>query len=825
MASFDMLKWTTGSVLTAGALYILYKQDLLQTLPPTKSRAEIRAARLKREAKAKQEEEAAEDNLEELAELPLRKVDAPASDDGEDTSAWFSFASRFENFTSIKDIQWEDIQEGLKDYLLPDWAKELPENMEKLQRELSMAPGSLADEIWKDALNPDDNPEVARRAKVRISEDLCDEEKEYLKQRRKFTTAALAKYLGIPEEEINPADVPVIAMCSSGGGLRALVASTGSMAAASEAGLFDCVTYTAGVSGSCWMQALYHSSLGRRDFSRMIDHLKARLGTHIAYPPVALSALNSAPTNKFLLSGFVEKLKGDPNADFGIVDVYGLLLAARLLVPKGELGVDNRDLKMSNQRANLTNGQHPMPIYTAVRHEIPILEEASDEEKETDHPSEETKEKAKRESWFQWFEITPYEFFCEEFSAGIPTWSMGRKFKGGSDLPLDTASKSKSDSGLRPPELKLPLLLGVFGSAMCATLSHYAREVKPVVRAILPAGGFTTIQEMIEDRSDDLSLVHPIDPASIPNPYLGLEGRLPATAPESIHEASHLQLMDAGMSNNLPIFPVLRPGRDVDIVVAFDASADIKTENWLSQTEGYAKQRGIKGWPIGAGWPKGTDTVAETTAQLNEAETASLEEAEKKVEEAKHDQEEEVLKGSAEAAAVAGAKAGLPDHERSQEDELIHGAPPDLGHCSVWVGTTAERVHSSPTTSPPSKKDPFVAEDWELMEPDAGIAVVYFPFIANEKVEGVDPATSPFMSTWNFVYTEEDVENTVRLARENFGEGREQTRRVVRAVYERKKRVREERERKERHGVFRRKLRLGVLGKKEGDNGQGDQFR
>ena len=48
----------------------------------------------------------------------------------------------------------------------------------------------------------------------------------------------------------------------------------------------------------------------------------------------------------------MEKLKGDPKAEFGIVDVYGVLLAARLLVPKGELGVNDNDLKISNQREN-----------------------------------------------------------------------------------------------------------------------------------------------------------------------------------------------------------------------------------------------------------------------------------------------------------------------------------------------------------------------------------------------------------------------------------------------------------------------------------------
>ena len=128
---------------------------------------------------------------------------------------------------------------------------------------------------------------------------------------------------------------------------------------------------------------------------KLVDHLKARIGTHIASPIVALGALNSAPTNKFLLRGFVEKLKGDPKAEFGIVDVYGVLLAARLLVPKGELGVNDNDLKISNQRENMRHGGNPLPIYCAVRHEIPVIEESSQEGKIAQTPSESTKEKAK----------------------------------------------------------------------------------------------------------------------------------------------------------------------------------------------------------------------------------------------------------------------------------------------------------------------------------------------------------------------------------------------------------------------------------------------
>jgi phospholipase A2 len=116
------------------------------------------------------------------------------------------------------------------------------------------------------------------------------------------------------------------------------------------------------------------------------------------------------------------------------------------------------------------------------------------------------------------------------------------------------------------------------GSAFCATLSHYYKEIRP----ILKAAGLSKLDALLAGKEDDLNKVHPLDPALLPNFATNLRDKLPETCPESIHEASHLQLMDAGMSNNLPIYPLLRPGRDVDIIIAFDASADVKNDNWVT---------------------------------------------------------------------------------------------------------------------------------------------------------------------------------------------------------------------------------------------------
>ena len=252
------------------------------------------------------------------------------------------------------------------------------------------------------------------------------------------------------------------------------------------------------------------------------------------------------------------------------------------------------------------------------------------------------------------------------------------------------------------------------------------------------------------------------------------------------------------MSNNLPLYPLLRQGRDVDIIVCFDASADIKQENWLSVADGYAKQRGVKGWPLGAGWPKSELSQDDTNEQLAAADAVTAQQAAGKLAEAREAQR------SAENATHK-ADANSTANESKQTGST------DLTYCNVWIGTTLERSTSG---EPPQSKRVHPDADWKLMAPDAGITVIYFPFLPNPKVEGVDPDTSPYLSTWNFIYTPEEIDKVVALARANFEEGKEQTKRTVRAVYERKKGRRLESEERARIRRWRVQLREG------GDNFQ-----
>ncbi|UKZ73511.1 hypothetical protein TrVFT333_001158 [Trichoderma virens FT-333] len=135
-----------------------------------------------------------------------------------DEGAWAYFARQFEFLSATAELEWAALSDKLVDAIIPDWWKNIPGYVRKLQRELSVSPGSLAEEIWQEAHDPLVNPEIRYSANVRVSSELCAEEKDYLLRRKLVTRAALANYLGLKEKDINPDDVPTIAMCGSGGG-------------------------------------------------------------------------------------------------------------------------------------------------------------------------------------------------------------------------------------------------------------------------------------------------------------------------------------------------------------------------------------------------------------------------------------------------------------------------------------------------------------------------------------------------------------------------------------------------------------------------------
>jgi len=128
------------------------------------------------------------------------------------------------------------------------------------------------------------HPELEWEATVRKSNELCDDEKKFVQDRKNYIREAFAKYIGVDVSEVHPDDIPTIAFMGSGGGFRAMIVVTAYFAAMKDSGLYDCGTYVSGLSGSCWNLAQLYTSLTRSNpenhpLDNLLNYYKANL-TH-----------------------------------------------------------------------------------------------------------------------------------------------------------------------------------------------------------------------------------------------------------------------------------------------------------------------------------------------------------------------------------------------------------------------------------------------------------------------------------------------------------------------------------------------------------------
>lgn len=110
---------------------------------------------------------------------------------------------------------------------------------------------SLESRLTKELNDAARFPEIARQAVVREGLELCPEEAAYLAARRVRLRDNFAGYMGVDAAQVHPDDIPTVSFGGSGGGYRAMLAFLGYSLAMKKAGVWDLLTYVAGVSGSC----------------------------------------------------------------------------------------------------------------------------------------------------------------------------------------------------------------------------------------------------------------------------------------------------------------------------------------------------------------------------------------------------------------------------------------------------------------------------------------------------------------------------------------------------------------------------------------------
>lgn len=440
-------------------------------------------------------------------------------------------------------------------------------------------------------------PEVEKVAEVRRGIELSPEEQQFLEKRKVKTRDAFAKYLGLNVEDVHPDDVPTVSFGGSGGGFRAMIGCLGYCEEMKRAGLWDCLTYVSGVSGSCWSLAAYYT-FGHGSMATVIEHCKKRFSPYHPLSGEAIRTILSTPGGaRTTLGPLIQKSKS--GLDTVAMDLYSVFTTGWIFfqddpathpgghVKKEVAGYQRSWYRLSSAREYTDNGAAPLPIMTAIRHERKWKEWHDKEHpfKEADPTSGEHEDAD--DAWFQWFEMSPYEIGCDEIQAWVPTWGFGRPF-------------SEGKSTMQLPEQSLALLLGLCTSAPAGPLTSYIATIS----RNLPSGFLgSSIHSMArgitkfwgKQGTAEFENHHPLHACNEHNFMYHYSRVEPGQGrPPGLENSPRLHLIDSGMDNNCPTYVLMHPKRQADVIINMDASSDVQKDTFQERVDQIGSRRGIK---------------------------------------------------------------------------------------------------------------------------------------------------------------------------------------------------------------------------------------
>lgn len=261
-------------------------------------------------------------------------------------------------------------------------------------------------------IHEDENPTL------RYSLCLCDQEKDFRKNRSDVVMKKMVELLG---EERGPQDieeVPTVGVIGSGGGFRAMVAYSGVFNALKKSGILDVTSYVAGLSGSSWyVSTLYsHKDWPEMHPGDMQDELMNNIDSSLIW-------LLSPQSIYRYVDRILEKRRNGQPVSF--TDIFGHLVGETLLK-------DRLTTKLSDMREKVKDGKVPLPLMTCVN----------------------VKADRSARSFQEWVEFSPYEIGMPKYGAYMNSELFGSKFFMGKLV------KSYGE----PP---LHFLQGIWGSAFC----------------------------------------------------------------------------------------------------------------------------------------------------------------------------------------------------------------------------------------------------------------------------------------------------------------------------------------------------------------------
>ena len=477
-----------------------------------------------------------------------------------------------------------------------------------------------------------------KTASLRQSSRLAVEEEQFRKKRLMHVAQSLkGAFAGLVNDFGQDSYAPTIGVCASGGGFRAMIATMGlyeafgSDQSEDTPRVLDCITYASCLSGSTWFTipralGIPHEALkaGYKKYALIPVDLSPSAFKKMTLNSLIMPQSKTYP-EKFSYNGkeyfynyFDElaSIRSDTMRLFlwdiplSAVTLYGKLIAHMVLSPFDDPEIYDTYVKgdvprQARQQVLYSQAKHYLESKDCSRFPLPIGTMVA--------PLDNVQAQAQRtpSSPYVWLEATPYELGFDYYAgnhytgAYIPTWAVGRKF-GKLTLNQETQSwfdflENPSKGGYRyastnfAPEPSMGYFLGIFGSAFAVSAEEIARMMLDVnasstgIKGILhkittyvakiPSFKFT--QKLSPGGNTRLF------PAEILNPAV--------TKGSPFYGQRSITVVDAAMADNVPFWPLLRPERKVDIIIAFDVSGDAggPGNDTIEKAERLARERNL----------------------------------------------------------------------------------------------------------------------------------------------------------------------------------------------------------------------------------------
>ncbi|XP_061467329.1 cytosolic phospholipase A2 beta-like isoform X2 [Rhineura floridana] len=378
---------------------------------------------------------------------------------------------------------------------------------------------------------------------VRLGYELCASEQDFLHKRKKMVAGALNKLFHLRRELLEH-EVPVMGVMATGGGVRAMTALYGHLLGLQKLNLLDCVSYITTASGSTWtMTDLYRNiDWSQKSLEERIKVVRSQM-LKSKYDIISIERL------KYYHKELVERVER------GHLPSFTALWA---LVQEAFLHEKPNYSTLSEQRQALNQGQNPLPIYTAIN------------------------VKDKNVSTFdfrEWVEFSPYEVGFQKYGANIRAEDFDSEFFMGKLVKRIPESRicyleGEEDEGYvtvyKPPSSGTGKLCEIFNDIL--TDRPLKGDSHNFLRRLDFDKGYLQQKEFSEWRDTVLD--------AFPSKLTPVE--------------KSLCLIDIGYFINNSGQPLLKPERNVDILIALDYGIN----SGFQQTEMMAKYCEVQGIPF-----------------------------------------------------------------------------------------------------------------------------------------------------------------------------------------------------------------------------------